>query len=156
MGDVGAALAASGVPRGDLFILQKVGPSLPLGYADTLQQFEDIKAAMNVSYVDALLIHWPYPSASKGNVTNNVTQSSDPLCNTTAVATYDEAGCRLSTCKFGAPRAKKKTSARPKMSPQTRTLTPNPLNAAQKTQGAQCCRSTTRAARAPSACPTTT
>ena len=108
MGDVGAALAASGVPRGDLFILQKVGPSLPLGYADTLQQFEDIKATMNVTYVDALLVHWPWPSASKGNVTNNATQSSDPLCNTTAVATYDEAGCRLSTCKLGAPRAKKK------------------------------------------------
>ena len=97
MADVGAALAASGVPRSELFILQKVGPSFPLGYADSLKQFEDIKAAMNVSYVDALLVHWPWPSASKGNVTNNATQSSDPLCNTTALATYDEVGCRLST-----------------------------------------------------------
>jgi diketogulonate reductase-like aldo/keto reductase len=97
MADVGAAISASGVPREDLFILQKVGPSLPLGYADSLKQFEDIKAAMNVSYVDALLVHWPWPSMSKGNVTNNATQSSDPLCNTTSLATYDEVGCRLST-----------------------------------------------------------
>ncbi len=97
MADVGAAIASSGVSREDLFILQKVGPSLPLGYADALSQFEAIKAAMNVSYVDALLVHWPWPSLSKGNVTNNATQSTDPLCNTTSLATYDEVGCRLST-----------------------------------------------------------
>ena len=97
--DVGAAIAASGVPRSDVFLLSKVGPSHPLGFNDTLLQFEQIKASMGVTYVDALLVHWPWPSASKGNVTNNVTQSTDPLCNTTAVATYDEAGCRISTWK---------------------------------------------------------
>ena len=94
---MGAALAASGVPREEIFLLSKVGPSQPLGYNDTLSQFSAILQEMNVTYVDSLLIHWPWPSASKGNVTNNATQSSDPLCNTTAVATYSEAGCRLST-----------------------------------------------------------
>jgi 2,5-diketo-D-gluconate reductase A len=96
-GDVGRALAQSGVARSDIFLLSKVGPSLPLGYNDTLQQFSAILKEMNVSYVDSLLIHWPWNSASKGNVTNNATQSSDPFCNTTALATYDEKQCRLST-----------------------------------------------------------
>jgi diketogulonate reductase-like aldo/keto reductase len=95
--DVGAAMAASGVPRADLFVLSKVGPSFPLGYNDTLSQFAAITAAMNTTYLDALLIHWPWPSASKGNVTQNATQSSDPFCNTTALDTYDEKECRLST-----------------------------------------------------------
>jgi diketogulonate reductase-like aldo/keto reductase len=94
--DVGAAMGASGVPRQDIFLLSKVGPSQPLGYADTLAQFGSILTRMNVSYVDTLLIHWPWPSASKGNVTNNATQSTDPFCNTTALA-YDEVQCRLST-----------------------------------------------------------
>ena len=95
--DVGAAIAASAVPRSEIFLLSKVGPSFPLGFNETLAQFEGIKARMGVDYLDTLLIHWPWPSASKGNVTHNATQSSDPLCNTTATATYDEKGCRLST-----------------------------------------------------------
>jgi diketogulonate reductase-like aldo/keto reductase len=94
--DVGAAMAASGLPRSEVFLLSKTGPSHPLGYNDTLAQFEAIKASMGVSYVDCLLIHWPWPSASKGNVTNNSTQSTDPACNT-AAATYDEVECRLQT-----------------------------------------------------------
>ena len=96
-GDVGAAMLASGVPRQDIFLLSKVGPSFPLGYADTLSQFATILEAMNTTYVDTLLIHWPWPSASKGNVTNNATTSSDPFCNTTALDTYNEKECRLST-----------------------------------------------------------
>lgn len=95
-GDVGAALAASGVPRGDIFLLSKVGPSQPLGYNDTLAQFAKVKADMGVDYVDALLVHWPWDSRSQGNVTQNTTQSTDPLCNHTS-PTYNEAGCRLST-----------------------------------------------------------
>ena len=63
-----------------------------------LVEFQDgTSHQMRATYVDSLLVHWPWPSASKGNVTNNATQSSDPLCNTTATTTYDEKGCRLST-----------------------------------------------------------
>jgi alcohol dehydrogenase (NADP+) len=98
--DVGTALATAitngVVARDELFILSKVGPSNPLGYNDTLAQFEGIKAALQTTYVDALLMHWPWDSKSQGNVTNNQTTSTDPLCNH-ANATYDEAGCRIST-----------------------------------------------------------
>ncbi len=96
--DVGRGMAASGVPREDIFLLSKVGPSQPLGFNDTLSQFATILSDMNQTYVDTLLIHWPWNSASKGNVTNNATQSTDPLCNTTVGNPYySEKGCRLST-----------------------------------------------------------
>ncbi len=47
--DVGAALAASGVPREELCILSKTGPSNPLGYSDTLKQFAQIQRDLQVS-----------------------------------------------------------------------------------------------------------
>lgn len=42
-------MAASGVPRSDIFLLSKVGPSQPLGYNDSLAQFEIIKQEMGVT-----------------------------------------------------------------------------------------------------------
>lgn len=99
--DVGAALAAAisngVVAREELFILSKVGPSNPLGYNDTMVQFQGILAAQQTTYVDALLMHWPWDSKSQGNVTNNSTSSTDPLCNHADAAHYDEAACRIST-----------------------------------------------------------
>jgi diketogulonate reductase-like aldo/keto reductase len=62
---VGAALVASGVPRADLFILSKVGPSNPLGYNDSLAQFATIQAELQTPYVDLLLVHWPWQSVSQ-------------------------------------------------------------------------------------------
>ena len=98
--DVGKALnaflASSGVPRADIFLLSKIGPSHPLGGADAKAQFEGILAEMQVDYVDLLLVHWPWDSASKGNVTNNATTSSVPLCNHTSPL-FDERLCRLDT-----------------------------------------------------------
>ena len=46
--DVGAAIKASGVPRDQLFILSKVGPSKPLGFNESLQQFAGILSDMQV------------------------------------------------------------------------------------------------------------
>jgi len=98
--DVGQAMnayiASSGTPRSDIFLLSKIGPSHPLGGADAKAQFAGILNEMQVDYVDLLLIHWPWDSASKGNVTNNVTTSSVPLCNHTS-ALFDERLCRLDT-----------------------------------------------------------
>jgi diketogulonate reductase-like aldo/keto reductase len=91
-----AAIASGAVAREELFILSKVGPSQPLGFNDTLAQFATILKELNTPYLDALLVHWPWDSKSQGNVTNNATTSTDPLCNH-ADAHYDEAGCRLST-----------------------------------------------------------
>jgi diketogulonate reductase-like aldo/keto reductase len=57
---VGKAWKASGAKREDLFLLTKVGPSLPLGYQDTKDQFKQILADLQTDYVDAVLIHWPF------------------------------------------------------------------------------------------------
>ena len=98
--DVGKALnaylASSGTPRSDIFLLSKVGPSHPLGGADAKAQFAGVLDEMQVDYVDLLLVHWPWDSASKGNVTNNATTSSVPLCNHTSPL-FDERLCRLDT-----------------------------------------------------------
>lgn len=94
--DVGAAITASGVPREDLFILSKVGPSKALGFNETLIQFAGVLSDMGLTHVDALLVHWPWQSKSAGNVTSNTTVSTDPACNTTSPV-YSEKDCRLST-----------------------------------------------------------
>jgi len=95
---VGQALAQANVNRSELFILEKVGPSLPLGYNDTLKQFAQILSDLQTDYVDMLLIHWPVQNPSQGNVSNNETESSDPLCNQ-QLDSYDPKACRLSTWK---------------------------------------------------------
>lgn len=47
---VGQAIKDSGIKREDLFILQKIGPSYPLGYQDALDQWADIKSQMGIDY----------------------------------------------------------------------------------------------------------
>jgi diketogulonate reductase-like aldo/keto reductase len=87
---IGRGIKESGVPREKVFITSKIGPSQPLGYNDTLAQMQSIKAQLQVSYVDMLLIHWPAqndPSAPK---------SSDPVCQNDTPS-YDARACRLST-----------------------------------------------------------
>jgi len=49
--DVARGMAASGVPREEIFLLSKVGPSQPLGFNDTLNQFASILSEMNQTYV---------------------------------------------------------------------------------------------------------
>jgi diketogulonate reductase-like aldo/keto reductase len=93
---ISSAITAGAVTRDELFILSKTGPSNPLGYNDTLAQFATMQAELQTPYVDLLLMHWPWDSKSQGNVTNNKTSSTDPLCNH-ANSTYNEAGCRIST-----------------------------------------------------------
>jgi len=87
---IGEAIRGSRVDRKELFILSKVGPGqfdLPLGYADTLAQFEQVLRDLGTSYVDLLLIHWP---------TQTITQSQDPFCRT-GHPLQNDTRCRLST-----------------------------------------------------------
>jgi len=91
---IAKAIQKVGIKREDLFILSKVGPVYPLGYQDSLQQFQDILVNLNTTYVDLLLIHWP--SSDPNNPPKGTTL--DPTCirNTT---TYNEVQCRLNTWK---------------------------------------------------------
>eukprot|EP01116_Phalansterium_solitarium_P023935 TRINITY_DN8613_c0_g1_i2.p1 TRINITY_DN8613_c0_g1~~TRINITY_DN8613_c0_g1_i2.p1 ORF type:complete len:435 (+),score=76.01 TRINITY_DN8613_c0_g1_i2:152-1306(+) len=95
---VGQGMRLSGVPRSEIFLLQKVGPDRALGHDDTLEQFEEMKREMQVDYVDALLVHWPLPAPSAGNVAHKEYPSSDPYCKP-KTPTYDAKQCRLSTWK---------------------------------------------------------
>ena len=89
----GIAMAASGVPRAELFLTSKVGPFLALGGAEAEQQFAHTLRVVNTSYVDLLLIHWP-TCASGGGCAG--TPTTEPACQAGA-AGYDERACRLAT-----------------------------------------------------------
>ncbi|MYR85355.1 aldo/keto reductase [Streptomyces sp. SID685] len=58
---VGRALAASGLPREDLFVTTKVW-NADQGYDATLRAFDASLAALGLDHVDLYLIHWPAPA----------------------------------------------------------------------------------------------
>ena len=95
---IGSAIRASGVPRGEIFVVSKIGPGglpLALGYNETLHQARRILSDLKDTHVDLLLVHepftyWPDPSAAVK------APSSDPSCNLTN-ARYSERECRVST-----------------------------------------------------------
>ncbi|MFF4715673.1 aldo/keto reductase [Streptomyces eurythermus] len=57
----GKAIAASGVPREEIFVTTKVWNS-DHGYDTTLRAFDTSLAKLGLDYVDLYLIHWPLPS----------------------------------------------------------------------------------------------
>lgn len=58
---VGAAIAATGVRREDVFVTTKLWNS-DQGYDSTLRAFEQSLERLGTGYVDLYLIHWPLPS----------------------------------------------------------------------------------------------
>jgi diketogulonate reductase-like aldo/keto reductase len=57
---VGRAIAASGIPREELFVTTKVWDDQQ-GYDSTLRSFEDSRSRLDLDVVDLFLIHWPAP-----------------------------------------------------------------------------------------------
>lgn len=58
---VGRAVAASGIPRADIFVTTKLGNGSH-GYDAALQAFDRSLERLGTDYVDLYLIHWPQPS----------------------------------------------------------------------------------------------
>lgn len=85
-GGIGKGVMDAGIPRDQLFITSKTGPGMALGYNETLSQVDWLLGRLQTSYVDLLLVHWPYP----GSINN----STDPAC---ASATLNPKLCRQST-----------------------------------------------------------
>jgi 2,5-diketo-D-gluconate reductase A len=61
---VGAAIAASGVRREDVFVTTKLWNS-EQGYDSTLRAFEKSLERLGTGHVDLYLIHWPLPSRDR-------------------------------------------------------------------------------------------
>jgi 2,5-diketo-D-gluconate reductase A len=61
---VGEALAASGVPRGELFVTTKVW-NRDHGREATLRSFEASLSRLGLDYLDLFLIHWPAPGQDR-------------------------------------------------------------------------------------------
>jgi 2,5-diketo-D-gluconate reductase A len=58
---VAAGVAASGIPRGEIFITTKLW-NTEQGFDSTLAAFERSLEALDTDHVDLYLIHWPVPS----------------------------------------------------------------------------------------------
>src|SRR6476646_5303542 len=58
---VGAAVAASGVPREEVFVTTKLWNSSQ-GFDSALETFEKSLGRLGMDRVDLYLIHWPVPS----------------------------------------------------------------------------------------------
>jgi 2,5-diketo-D-gluconate reductase A len=61
---VGAAIAAAGLAREDLFVTTKLWNS-EQGFETTLAAFEASLGRLGLDYVDLYLIHWPVPSEDR-------------------------------------------------------------------------------------------
>ena len=61
---VGAAIAASGIPREEIFVTTKLWNSQQ-GYEPTLGACEKSVARLGLDYVDLYLIHWPVPTEGR-------------------------------------------------------------------------------------------
>jgi 2,5-diketo-D-gluconate reductase A len=60
----GKALAASGIPREELFVTTKLW-NREHGHDSTLRAFDASLARLGLEYVDLYLIHWPVPSQDR-------------------------------------------------------------------------------------------
>jgi 2,5-diketo-D-gluconate reductase A len=60
----GRAIAASGVPREDIFVTTKLW-NADHGYDSTLRAFDTSLARLGLDHVDLYLIHWPTPARDK-------------------------------------------------------------------------------------------
>lgn len=61
---VGAAIAASGIPREEIFVTNKLWNSHQ-GYETTLGAFRKSLNRLGLDYVDLYLIHWPVPTEGR-------------------------------------------------------------------------------------------
>jgi 2,5-diketo-D-gluconate reductase A len=61
---VGAAIAAAGVPREEVFVTTKLWNS-EQGYDSTLRAFEKSIERLGTGHVDLYLIHWPLPAQDR-------------------------------------------------------------------------------------------
>ena len=61
---VGAAIAASGIPRDEIFVTTKLWNSHQ-GYESTLGAFEKSLARLDLDRIDLYLIHWPVPTEGR-------------------------------------------------------------------------------------------
>jgi 2,5-diketo-D-gluconate reductase A len=61
---VGAAIAASGIPREELFVTTKLWNSQQ-GHDSTLEAIEKSLGRLGLDYVDLYLIHWPVPTEDR-------------------------------------------------------------------------------------------
>ncbi len=61
---VGAAIAASGLAREDVFVTTKLWNSQQ-GYDSTLSAFEESLGRLGLDHVDLYLIHWPVPTEDR-------------------------------------------------------------------------------------------
>jgi diketogulonate reductase-like aldo/keto reductase len=71
---VGEAIRASGVPRGEIFLTTKVSHE-NLREADFARSVDESLEALNVDYFDLLMIHWPNPEIPVAEAVKGLSQA---------------------------------------------------------------------------------
>lgn len=85
---VGAAIAASGIPRGDIFLITKIWWDKPDG-PGFRRAAEACLARLKQSHVDLLLVHWPSPRLDLHGVLRALAQlRADGLARSVGVANF--------------------------------------------------------------------
>jgi diketogulonate reductase-like aldo/keto reductase len=86
---VGEAMRASGLPRGDIFLTTKVSHE-NLRAADFARSVDESLAALDVDYVDLLLVHWPNPAIPLAEVMPSLAKAKrDGLARHIGVANFN-------------------------------------------------------------------
>ena len=62
--ETGRAVAESGVPRDELYLVTKLW-NADQGYDSTLAAFDTSMQRLGIEYLDLYLVHWPLPQANK-------------------------------------------------------------------------------------------
>jgi 2,5-diketo-D-gluconate reductase A len=62
--EVGRAMAASGIPREELFVTTKVWEA-DQGFESTLRAFDESRERLGLDVIDLYLIHWPAPAKDR-------------------------------------------------------------------------------------------
>lgn len=89
------AVARGAVKREDVFLLTKVGPYQPLGYAEVMNQTRTILNVTGLAYVEHVMLHWPSCLTGGG-----CGPSTDAACDAPGgvpAASYNDTACRLNS-----------------------------------------------------------
>lgn len=86
-GDVGQAIAESGIPREQIFVTTKLWNS-DHGYQSARKACRESLARLGLDYVDLYLIHWPVPQKRKESWRALCELKAEGLCRSIGVSNY--------------------------------------------------------------------
>ena len=153
---VGAAIAASGIPREEVFVTTKLWNSQQ-GYDSTLAAFEESLGRLGLDHVDLYLIHWPVPTEDRFVDTWRAFERihEEGGARTIGVSNFRDRGPRAARarrrrrCRRSTRSSSTRASSRPSCAPGTPSTASRPRPGARSPRAT--CSTTRRSPRSPAA-----